>query len=333
MDRYCQGTSVLDRRTLLSVLGGLLFVARVPSAVAAEPMGIGSTAPGTPSYGIALAIAKAAKEGAGLDFLPQPFKSTGQAIPLVERGELQFGLSNGAELAAAWNGTGVFKDHSSRSLRLVARLFPFRLALAVRQDDPARTLADLKTRVLPAGFATTTTGESLIAAMLSTAGLTYQDVKTVKVADFQSMRDAFIARRTDATIFIIGSGADQELARKVGGVRLLELPADDDVDAKIKAILPVARMEVLDPKDGGSVFEKPTRVMSYDFYLYAHDGTSQDVMKPLIASMLDRHDTLVSAYPSFSWQKPETIVGDIGIPYHPAAEQYYRELKLWQAGP
>lgn len=296
-------------------------------------MGIGSTPAGTPSYAMALAIAKAVKEEAGLDFLPKPFKSTGQALPLVDRGELQFGLSNGAELAAAWNGAGVFKDRDAKSLRLVARLFPFRLALAVRKDDPAQSLADLKTRTLPSGFTTTTTGEQLIAAMLSTAGLTYQDVKSVKVADFQSMRDAFLDRRTDVTIFIIGSGVDQELARKVGGVRLLELPADADVDAKIKAVLPVARTELLDPKDAGDSVDRPTRIMSYDFYLYAHEAAPAEAVTPLIAALLNRHDTLVAAYPSYSWLSRETIVGNIGIPYHPAAEQSYRALGLWPASP
>lgn len=296
-------------------------------------MGIGSTPAGTPSYAMALAIAKAVKEEAGLDFLPKPFKSTGQALPLVDRGELQFGLSNGAELAAAWNGAGVFKGRDAKSLRLVARLFPFRLALAVRKDDPAQSLADLKTRTLPSGFTTTTTGEQLIAAMLSTAGLSYQDVKSVKVADFQSMRDAFLDRRTDVTIFIIGSGVDQELARKVGGVRLLELPAGDDVDAKIKAVLPVGRTELLDPKDAGEAFDRPTRIMSYDFYLYAHEAAPAEAVTPLIAALLNRRDTLVAAYPSYSWLSRETIVGDIGIPYHPAAEQSYRALGLWPASP
>lgn len=333
MDRLCENTARFGRTVLVLALALFFGLVDIFSDARAEPMGIGSMGPGTPSYGMALAIAKAAKEGGGLDFLPMPFKSTGQALPLVDKGELKFALSNAAELAAAWNGTGVFKDRSAKSLRLVARLFPFRLALAVRKDDPALTLADLKNRTVPSGFTTTTTGEQLISAMLSTVGLAYQDVKTVKVADFQSMRDAFVAKRTDVTIFAIGSGFDDELARKVGGVRLLELPAGDETDARIKSILPVARTEMLDPKDGGSVIEKPTRVMSYDFYLYTHESTPPEVMKPLIAALLDRHDTLVAAYPSFSSLGPKTIVGDIGIPYHPGAEKYYRERELWSGGP
>jgi TRAP transporter TAXI family solute receptor len=320
---------VCARKAALLII--CLFLAASP--LAAEPLGIGSTGPGTPSYGIALAIAKAAKEGSGLDILPKPFKSTAQALPLVDKGELSFALSNAAELTAAWNGTGPFKDHNAKALRLVARLFPFRLALAVRKDDPAKSLADLRTRTLPSGFAATTTGETLVAAMLSTAGITYQDVKNVKVGDFQAMRDAFVDRRTDVTIFIIGSGADQELARKVGGVRLLELPEGEDVEAKIKSVLPVARTETVDPKDAGGIIDKPTRIMSYDFYLYAHEGAPAEVMKPLIASMLERHETLVGAYPSFAWLTAAKIAGEIGMPYHPAAEAYYRELNLWPPGP
>jgi TRAP transporter TAXI family solute receptor len=322
---------MLGRAAALLAFG--FFLIDGIAVVAAEPIGIGSMPAGSPSYGMALAVAKAAKEEAGLDFLPKPFKSTGQALPLVDKGELKFAFSNAAELAAAWNGIGVFKDRTAKSLRLVARLFPFRLAIAVRKDDPAQTLADLKGRTLPAGFATTTTGDQLVAAMLSTAGLTFQDVKTVQVADFPAMRDAFLDRRTDITVVVVGSGADQELARKAGGIRILELPAGDNVDAKIKAVFPVARTEMLDRKDAGSMIDKPTRVMSYDFYLYANEGAPAEVVKPLIASLLDRHDTLVAAYPSFAWLSAKNIVGEIGIPYHPAAEEYYREHQLWPPGP
>ncbi|QIG48479.1 TAXI family TRAP transporter solute-binding subunit [Nordella sp. HKS 07] len=325
---FCQGhkATALALCLLSIIVGGV-------TGVAAEPLGIGSTPAGTPSYAMALAIAKAVKEEAGLDVLPKPFKSTGQALPLVERGELKLGLSNGAELAAAWNGTGVFKDRAGKNIRLVARLFPFRLALAVRQDDPAQSLADLKTRTLPSGFTTTTTGEQLVAAMISTAGLALPDVKTVKVADFQSMRDAFLDRRTDVTVFIVGSGVDEELARKVGGVRLLELPAGAEADARIKAVLPVARTETVDPKDAGPVIDRPTRVMSYDFYLYAHEAAPAEAIKPLISALLNRKDTLVAAYPSYAWLGRQTIIGDIGLPYHAAAEEAYRELGLWPASP
>jgi len=321
------------RKALLFILVSLCVGIGSMSNVRSEPLGIGSMGPGSPSYVMALAIAQAAKEQAGLELLPKPFKSTGQAVPLVDRGELNFGLSNAAELAAAWNGTGTFEGRSAKSLRLVARLFPFRMALAVRKDDPARTLADLKGRTLPSAFSATTTGEQLVAAVLATAGLSYGDVKTVKVAEFLAMREAFLDHRTDVTIFVIGSGADAELARKVGGVRLLELPEGADTEAKIKSILPVARTEMLDPKDGASLIDKPTRIMSYDFYLYSNEGAPADIMKPLIASLLERHDTLVATYPSFSWLTPQTIVGDIGVPYHQAAEKYYRDSKLWPASP
>jgi uncharacterized protein len=331
MRGFHQGMAMLSRGAVRLALGFILISGIVP--VTAEPIGLGSMPAGSPSYGMALAIAKAAKEGAGLDVLPKPFKSTGQAVPLVNKGELSFAFSNAAELAAAWNGTGVFKDRSAKSLRLVARLFPFRMAIAVRKDDPAQTIADLKGRTLPSGFTTTTTGDQLLLALLSTAGLSYQDVKTVQVADFPAMRDAFVDRRTDITVLVIGSGADIELARKVGGIRILELPQGDDIDAKIKAVFPVARTEMLDPKDSGSVTEKPARVMSYDFYLYANEAAPPEVVKSLIASMLERHDTLVAAYPSFAWLNAKNIVGDIGLPYHAAAEQYYREHQLWPPGP
>jgi len=321
------------RKALLFILVSICAGLGSMSNVRSEPLGIGSMGPGSPSYVMALAIAQAAKEQAGLELLPKPFKSTGQAVPLVDKGELSFGLSNAAELAAAWNGTGTFEGHSAKSLRLIARLFPLRLALAVRKDDPARTLADLKGRTLPSGFSATTTGEQLVAAMLSTAGLTYGDVKTVKVAEFLAMREAFLDHRTDVTIFIIGSGADAEIARKVGGVRLLELPEGEDTEAKIKSILPVARTEMLDPKDGASLIDKPTRIMSYDFYLYANEGAPADIMQPLITSLLEGHETLVATYPPFSSLTRETIVGDIGVPYHPAAEKYYRDSKLWPASP
>ena len=82
-----------------------------------------------------------------------------------------------------------------------------------------------------------------------------------------------------------------------------------------------------------TLIDKPTRIMSYDFYLYTNESASPETMKPLIASLLERHETLVSVYPSFSWLTPKTIVGEIGVPYHPGAEKYYRDSNLWPATP
>lgn len=309
-----------------------LFVAAAMAALFtlpayAAPVGIASAAQGSSTYNMALAIANVASAD-GLDMRPQPYKSTSQASGIVNAGELSFGLENAIAVRQAYVGEGKFKDAPLTELRLVARLLPLRMTLAVRKDSGIKTIADLKGKRLPAGFSAAVTGEMLIDTMLGTGGVSYGDVQKVQVSDFTAMAEAFVAGDLDAFIHVIGTPRDEQVSRDVNGIVPLQIGNDDAAQAWVKQNMPVGSLFLLEPAANITTITEPTEILQYDYYVYTHANESADNVVKLIEALRNGKAAMVESVAGFSWFEPDLMYGDVGVPFHPAAEAYYRDHGL-----
>jgi TRAP transporter TAXI family solute receptor len=293
----------------------------------AAPIGIASAAQGSSTYNMALAISNVASAN-GLDLRPQPYKSTSQASGIVNAGELAFGLENAIAIRQAYVGEGKFKDQPLTELRLVARLLPLRMTLAVRKDSGIKTIADLKGKRLPAGFPAAVTGEMLIDTMLGTGGISYNDVQKVQVNDFTAMAEAFVAGDLDAFIHVIGTPRDEQVSRDVNGIVALQLGSDTAAQDWVKQNMPVGSLYLLNPVANITTITEPTEILQYDYYVYTNANEPADEVVKLIESLRGGKDAMVESVAGFSWFDPDQMYGDVGVPFHPAAEAYYRDHGL-----
>ena len=87
----------------------LILVLTTATAHAGTPT-IATLREGNPIYYMALAMAKAAQEVTPLDLRPKPFRSTDQGAVFVNRGEMDFGLTNAITLREAYNGKEFFTN-------------------------------------------------------------------------------------------------------------------------------------------------------------------------------------------------------------------------------
>lgn len=313
-------------------LRGVLAIAALSATISgatvgagrAEPATLASAAQGSSTYNYALAISKAATEVQSMDLRPQPYDSTSQASTFVNAGEVDFGLENAIAVQDAYLGRGKFADNRLDALRLVARLVPMRMALGVRADSGITSIADLKGKRLPAGFAQAVTGETLIGAMLAGGGLTYDDVEKVTVSNFTSMAESFVAGDLDAMIHVIGTPRDEQVSKDVGGLVPLPLPADPAVDAAIKSVLPVASTYDLQPAANLTTVTAPIKVLQYDYFIYTSASESDANVEALLKSLAGGKDTMVQSVAGLAWFEPDAMNVDIGIPYHPAAVAWFK---------
>lgn len=309
-------------------VAAVLLTALMVHGVRAEPVTIASAGQGSSTYNIALAVARATSEIGGVDLRPQPYKSTSQGAAFVDSGEVDFGLENAYALREAILGLGRFADQKMANLRLVARLQPLRMALAVRKDSGIRSFDDLKGKRLPAGFRAAVTGEILISAFLANGGLSYSDVEKVPVNDFTAMSDAFAAGQLDAYIFVIGTPRDEQVSRTVGGLFPLPLSDDEAALAKVREILPVGSLGRLQPDPTLVDIEKETVVLEYDYFVYTHAGEDDATVRKMVESLYGGKDLMVQSVASMAWFDPGRMNADLGLPYHPAAEAFFREKGL-----
>src|SRR5215471_17839675 len=121
--------SIVERRARATTraLAGALIAGAVLGAAAgsaaAQTYGFATMQPGTLNHTSASAVAKVLKEKAGANVVVQPTAGESVLIPLISRGEAEFGIANIFEVEQA--------KQSSPNIRLIGSLHPLRGAFWV----------------------------------------------------------------------------------------------------------------------------------------------------------------------------------------------------------
>src|SRR5256885_2840527 len=143
------------------------------SAAHAQTIGIATMQPGTLAHTVGSSIAKVLKEKAGLNALVQPTSGESMALAVVGKGDSALGLANAIEVGMAVPG--------NPDLRMIGAANPVRAGVFVRKASPMKTIADLKGRRLPMGYAPIRALDGQSRAVLSTGGLTRKGIRKVHV--------------------------------------------------------------------------------------------------------------------------------------------------------
>ena len=164
------------------LLRSLLSRHRLPSvattaAQAQQIRVIAANPQGSIFYAASVAIGKLMDDKLKMQVRVQPMAGSSTYIPLLDRGEVDFGLTNVDDARTTYKGVGSFRQ-ANPNLRLTAIAFPLTLGVLVPNDSPIKTIADLKGKTMPWGYNAQTTGRVLQEAVLASAGLTMNDVKT-----------------------------------------------------------------------------------------------------------------------------------------------------------
>jgi TRAP transporter TAXI family solute receptor len=312
----------------IAVLGAICLLAAA-AAGAAEPVGIGTSASGSSINRQALAIAKVAKEKDDLNILVQTFGGTAQVVPVVDSGELAFGIANPLELIYAFNGTGTFEGRPNANLRLVSPTYPSRAGFLVRVDSGMTSLKDLRGKRIATEFSSAPIIAVVGEALLANAGLTKADIVGVPTANVRQSHQDFAAGKTDAVVSIVGSGISAQLAAETGDLMFLPIdPSDEALAAAREHFPPMEAVEVV-PAPGLVAIPVPTWSMSYPFLLYAGKDVDDQAVYDIVRTIHDEKNALAQIVPAFDALDPSKMAKDYGVPYHPGAIRFYKEAGIW----
>lgn len=300
------------------------------AGASSETLSFGASEGGGPVYAAMTAISKAARAHENLDIRIQPFRGTGQYIPITNAGELSGGLANAMQLLEAYRGEGTFDGHPNPNLRMIAASYPFRLSVGIRADSGLESITEIKGLRLPTEYHTSPIAIRLNDAVLANAGLTRDDMKLVPVVSFGESRKLMGQGLVDLWLAVVGSGATAGVEQKVGKVRLLSLDGSPEAVAAMKKIIPVAEMVTVKPRPGLIGVEKPIFAMKYDYMLFTSTALADDVAFKLAKVLHENKGELAEAVPAFKGFDPQAMTPDIGVPYHPGAIRFYKEAGLWR---
>jgi len=312
---------------------GVMAAFTVAAIAMATPAGaqiysLGTGKQGFFTYSAGAAIAKVAADG-GLNLRVKPFGGTSAYVPGVNAGEQQFGLANELETHYAVTGTGIYKDKPQPDLRVVAVLTPLYSEFFVAKDSPIKTIADLKGKRVPSGYASQRVLDVLTQGTLANGGLSYTDVQQVPVPNVVGGADEFEQDKADVFMFALGSGKVAEVNSKVP-VRVLPIDHSKEAMDRLRKFIPVAYATQVTPGHGNAGVEEPTWVYAYDYLVLANDKVPDNVVYELTKLMHEHKKELAANFGALSGFDPKRMNKDMGpVQFHPGAVKYYKEIGEW----
>ena len=257
---------------------------------------------------------------------------TQQYIPVVNAGELGFGISNITQYYMAQEGIALSKGTKYNNLRLLTTMMKFTVSPVVAIKSGINRVADLKGKRIASGFKGAPLFVYITSGALATDKLTYDDVKKVPQVGLVQHWRAFISGKIDMAIAAAGSGFVKQMQAKIdGGIKHLSFDDSPEALARMQKWYPKSEWVVVKPKKGLTGVLKPTNFVAYDFLLWTHKGMSDDVAYKVAKVMHTKEKQLKAGGPLWrSYQANGRLQKDQGYAYHPGAIKYYKEVGLWK---
>src|SRR5919108_5622657 len=183
---------------------------------------VGTNPAGTVFYAIAGGLASVISGAAPFQAVIQPYTGTSTFLPLLDSGEIDFGVINAVEMNLAFQGPVRFKVAGRNpqphvpNTRLIMRGSPLQVSLVVRRDSAIKTVHDVKGKRVTGEYPANVAIWFHLYTGLANAGLTWDDVKVVPVPAVNDGVDAIVQGRADVTNHAIGAAKVREADASVG---------------------------------------------------------------------------------------------------------------------
>jgi TRAP transporter TAXI family solute receptor len=243
-------------------------------------------------------------------------------VEAVEFGKCEIGFSNSSSGVDGVYGRPPFKQKMP-SMRQLANLYPQYFQIVVLEDAGVKTVADLKGKSIspgPKGH----TGEFAARQVLEIYGLSYKDMSKVHHVGYSDavalMKDGHCDGWLLCTTIPASSIMDIALSRKI---RLIALPED-----KIKAMQKLNAGYIKRTVPKGTYQGVDYDVPGFGFFTHLiissklPDDLVYKITKTLVKN-LPRYGDVVKDMKGVT---PKDLALDIGIPFHPGALKYYKEI-------
>lgn len=309
-------------------LSAIALVVFLSTPAIAQVVGLGTTQIGATNQ-LSIGIAKVVSDKSGVQMRTQPMAGAAQYAPLVNSGDIDFGISNITELHYLINGKVMIEGRKNPELRLVARLVPFYTGFVVKGDSPYRSMKDMKGQPVPYGFAGNPLGRVLIDGFLANAGLSAADIRQVPVPSFPRMFDAFKQQQTAGTIVTVGTSQLKEWEVALGSVRYLSFDDSPGAVAALNKFVPYSYVVTYQPGPGTTGVAVPTKLMVFDYTLWTNAKVKDDVVAKVTEALFSNPQLLKDTSPLWKEFEPALMSKDLGVAYHPGAIRFYRSKGMW----
>ena len=312
----------------------LLAMLMPASAFAQKSANLGSNPPGTAFYAVASGLSKIVTDAGAMKLTVQPYSGSSTFLPLLDSGELEFGVNNAVDMALAVRGPqfkigGRNPFPHTPNARLVMNGSPFLVGLLVRKDSPIKNVYDVKGKRMTGEYPAHLAVWYNMLGHLASAGLGWNDVKVIPVPAVNEGVDALVQGRADVTEHALNSSKVREADAAVG-VRHVTIDCSAEGEKRLRASVPGYYPRWIKAGTAAAVVED-TCFIAYDLYLTAGKGVPDDMVESALRSIWDNIDKLAPIHPIFKeWTRERAVTTEMTMPYHPAAVRFYKERGVWK---
>ena len=167
------------------------------------------------------------------------------------------------------------------------------------------------------------TGEAITAHLVEAVGLSYDDLSGV---DFMSYNDSVaLLKDGNSEVFTLGTTVPASAIMDLASARDIKLLAvDDDLLAKMKELNPgYQRIEVPAGSYPGQDEAVPT--IGYATHLIARCDLPDKTVSGMLEQIVGHQQDLASVAKAIGDTTLEQMGADIGVPFHPAAERFFKD--------
>jgi TRAP transporter TAXI family solute receptor len=287
---------------------------------------IGTNPAGTGAHSLGSGLAAVASNATPISVRVQPFNGPNAWMPLLQGGEIDFGIMNILDARMAQTGTGNYKKPNPEVRVVSGGVFPFTVGWIVRDKSDIKDPKDLKGKRMAWDYGGHAITQTLQMIFLEGLGVNPAELIQVRVSNINDGARGVAEGRIDVAETGMGIGLVEEV-NAAEPVRFLSLPNTD----KAKAILARSGVSLVksDPVTG---IKGDTYVIGYPLHLVSSTRVSERSVYTLVKAWWENLTELQTKHPLFKkWTKEMQAITNFTVPYHPGAIKFYKEAGVWTA--
>jgi hypothetical protein len=253
----------------------------------------------------------------------QPLPGAGIAnIRGIDEGKADIGFGNSISSVDGINGAPPYPQKVTKVCQM-ANLYPQYFQVVVTADSNVNTFADMKGKAIavqPKG----NTAELISQQVLKAVGLGYDSAKVSFVNSYTDA--AAMLKDGHAQVFTLGTTIPASSVMDVAAGRDIKLvPVNDEIVAAMNKINPGYTKGTIKagtyPKQ-----DKDVDAIVYSAHLVAACSLPADQVYTMLKTMVANLGDLVAINKAMDGLTPKLMAADIGVPFHPGAIKFYKEV-------
>ncbi len=241
----------------------------------------------------------------------------------VDEGKAQIGFANSSSTVDGLEGRKPFPKKATKVCQL-ANIYPQFFQVVALDSAKVNSFADLKGKSLVTQ-SKGNTGELLTDIVLKLNGLSYQSLSK---ANFQASYSDAVSLMKDghAQVFTLGTNAPASSVMDLASARDVRLvPVDDKTMNELKKMNPGYNRLIIKagtyPKQ-----DKDVPAIGYLTHIVVSCDLPDKLVYDMTKVMATNIDAMIAVNKSIAGLDAKAMAADIGVPLHPGAAKYYKEV-------